>query len=103
MWIDFGPCGNSTTRVRCLNLPSTSLPADPGQGLTEPMIFFDPNLSSTPPWADAPATPSSGLGYTYDFELPTMTRPELALITPVRRRVPLAARDRFRLRLEEIQ
>lgn len=90
-------------------LPSNPLPSDPGQGLNEPMIFFDPNLSSTPPWSDPPATPSKvidhhGLGYMYDYEVPAQPRPaELALITPVRRRVPLKARDRFRLRLEEIR
>jgi tyrosinase len=90
-------------------LPSSPLPSDPGQGLNEPMIFFDPGLSSTPPWSDPPATPSKlmdhhGLGYRYDYE-PTgppvpLTR---ALVSPAMRRLALRARDRFRLRLEDIR
>jgi tyrosinase len=39
-------------------LPLSPLLSDPGQGLTEPMVFHDPSLSSTPPWSDPPATPS---------------------------------------------
>jgi tyrosinase len=90
-------------------LPGVPIPSDPGQGLNEPMIFFDPTLSSTPPWSDPPATPSNvidhhGLGYIYDFEAPVTPRPaELALVTPMRRRVAMAARDRFRVRLENAQ
>jgi tyrosinase len=90
-------------------LPDTPLPSDPGQGLTEPMIFFDPNLSSTPPWSDPPATPSKvvdhhGLGYTYDYEPSVVPTPVARVfVSPVRRRVAIQGRDRFRLRLEEIR
>jgi hypothetical protein len=61
--------------------PQAALPAEPGQGLNEPMIFFDPSLTSTPPWSDAPATPASvidhrALGYVYDTDPP---KPEMDL------------------------
>lgn len=88
-------------------LPDQPLPADPGQALSEPMIFFDPGLSTTPPWSDPPATPSRvidhhGLNYMYDHEVSAVAVPERIAVTPVRRRVPMRARDRFRLRIEEM-
>jgi tyrosinase len=91
-------------------LPLSPLASDPGQGFTEPMIFYDPSLSSTPPWSDPPATPSNvvdhhGLGYIYDFEAtppsPHVMRTRLALATPVRNRVAIGTRDRFKLRVED--
>jgi tyrosinase len=93
-------------------LPTSPLLSDPGQGLTEPMIFFDPSLSSTPPWSDPAATPSKvvdhhGLGYTYDYETPITPVSPMVLqrpfVTPVRRRVAIKSSDRFRLRVEDVQ
>ena len=51
--------------------PPQTLPNDPGQSLDEPMVFFDPSLTSTPPWSDPPPTPRAminhqALGYSYD-------------------------------------
>ncbi len=93
-------------------LPTSSLPTDPGQGFTEPMVFYDPSLSSTPPWSDPAATPSKvvdhhGLGYTYDFEVPVApVQPmllKLLAATPLRRRVAIGGRERFRLRTEDVR
>ncbi len=55
--------------------PTQALPGDPGQSLDEPMTFYDPSLSSSPPWPDPPATPRGvinhqALGYTYDDDPP---------------------------------
>jgi tyrosinase len=89
-------------------LPRHPLAGDPAQALNEPMIFFDPKLSSTPPWSDPPATPSRvmdhhGLNYTYDQEPPSPATLERAPVAAVPRRVRMQARDRFRLRIEELE
>jgi tyrosinase len=82
-------------------LPAGPVPTEPGQGLHEPMTFHDPSLSS-PPWSDPPATPARvldhhSLGYRYDHEAAPARAP-----APVRLPVHIAARDRFRLRLEQL-
>ena len=90
------------------------------------MIFYDPSLSSTPPWPDAPATPASlldhiKLGYTYDTD-PAVPAMEVAAMEPEerakaqaepaearradplkQRRLRIDARDHFRKRLEELE
>jgi len=88
-------------------LPVNSIPGEPGQALNEPMIFFDTSLSSSPPWADPPATPAKvmdhhGLGYIYDFESAPPHPPAMELVTPVRRSITMHPRDRFRVRIEDI-
>jgi tyrosinase len=89
-------------------LPTTSIPSDPGQGLNEPMIFYDNNLSSTPPWSDPPASPSKvvdhhGLGYQYDYEVGTQEELKNALfITSSKQRKNMQARDRFKVHLEDL-
>jgi tyrosinase len=60
-------------------LPVSPIQGDPGQSLNEKMTFFDPSLSSTPPWSDVAATPASvvdhtKLGYSYDTD-PAVTEP----------------------------
>jgi tyrosinase len=107
-----------------LYLPGTPLPEEPGQGVDEPMIFYDPALSTTAPWPEPAAKPSDvidhhRLGYSYDDDPPlialgpaiAITR-DLALRRPsaesmhidARKQKPLtiAARDRFKLRLDEL-
>ena len=89
-------------------LPATALPADPGQGLNEPMIFYDPALSSTPPWGDPPASPSKvmdhhGLGYNYDQE--TIAVQNLTILEQtahLKKLRPIQARERFRLNIEDL-
>jgi tyrosinase len=86
-------------------LPAQPLPGDPGQSLNEPMTFFDPSLSSAPPWSDPPVTPLQminhhSLNYQYDTETAVAASLEQA---PVRRPVAMRARDRFRVRLEELR
>lgn len=88
-------------------LPASPLPTEPGQGLHEPMIFHDPSLSSAP-WSDPPATPAKvldhhGLGYQYDHEAAPRLHGEATLPAPTRRRVHIHGRDRFRLRMEQLE
>jgi tyrosinase len=69
--------------------PAAPLDGEPGQSLNEPMTFFDPNLSSTPPWTDPPATPMSvidhrRLGYVYDTDAPS---PQLDALHELNRQV----------------
>jgi hypothetical protein len=71
------------------------------------MVFHDPSLSSAP-WSDPPATPAKlldhhGLGYQYDHEAAPRLRAGLALPTPMHRRVHIDGRDRFRLRMDQLE
>jgi tyrosinase len=91
-------------------LPSSPLATDPGQGLDEPMIFYDPRLSATPPWSDPAPAPSTvvdhhGLGYVYDDEA-IATPADLLRMREIfsasgGARVPIESRERFYLRIED--
>jgi tyrosinase len=108
-----------------LYTPVQPIDGDPGQSLNEPMIFYDNTLSSTPPWADPPVTPSRmidhrTLNYSYDtdpasFDIAhglaatrqvTLSPAEAARqrqIDPIKqRRLRIDGRDRFRKRLREL-
>jgi tyrosinase len=96
--------------------PPAPLPGEPGQGLDEAMIFYDPAISSTPPWSDPPATPAQvvdhrALGYSYDTDGPVhainTTFPALAAstltISPLMsQQLTITPKDRFKRRLSEL-
>lgn len=103
--------------------PGTPLPGDVGQSLSEPMVFFDPTLTSTPPWSDPPATPVSvidhrRLGYVYDTDPPqqqldsiheinlkvlSLPQPSPGVLDPdTFKSVRVLSHEHFRLRREEL-
>jgi tyrosinase len=96
--------------------PPVPLPAEPGQGLDEPMIFHDPAVSTTPPWSDPPATPVQmvdhrALGYAYDTDGPVHAintnflafgKEGLAVNKVMSSQLKITPKDRFKLRLSEL-
>jgi hypothetical protein len=102
--------------------PPQMLPNDPGQSLDEPMVFFDPSLTSTPPWSDPPPTPRAminhqALGYSYDDDAAVhdvtqgIAAAEALPVTPAsqqtdalkaRTDLTVMHRNRFRTRLADL-
>jgi len=89
-------------------LPTANLPGQPGQGLNSPMTFYDPALSSTPPWADPPATPAKvvdhhGLGYQYDYETASTAEfTQAVMMTSAKHLKAMKPHDHFKMHLEDL-
>jgi hypothetical protein len=80
------------------------------------MIFYDPAVSSTPPWSDPPATPAQvvdhrALGYAYDTDGPAHAintnflasdKQALAINKLMSKQLKIAPRDRFKIRPSEL-